>query len=356
VGTSNWQNISHCVGALRRLMPTSVLDVGTGFGRWGVLCREFLDAWEGREARALWRVRIDGIEAFPSCLTPLHGYIYDQVHVGDAVDVLPTLGMYDVIYMGDVVEHQTTPRAWQLLDAAVAHARQAAIVTIPIGDNWPQEVGADGNWFHAHRSVWQLDDFDRYPTAIRQCFSDYHGRLYLVIEIPGQAVAQTPAIGRTAPDAASVSGTMNDLLQRVDENMACRGLVDDDRASAELSRTMLFQVPASAEIRRRLDQLEREGLPWVPPFLTMVDALYRHLETREASRPYDERACAPSPDAIDVLERLASALASLAEHAHGHAQLAALLRNVQAQLDALQTRSTADLLAAGHPAGGGRSH
>ena len=61
MGTSNWQNISYCVGVLRRLKPASVLDVGTGFGRWGVLCREFLDVWEGREARSLWQTRIEGI-------------------------------------------------------------------------------------------------------------------------------------------------------------------------------------------------------------------------------------------------------------------------------------------------------
>ena len=70
MGTSNWQNISYCVGILRRLQPASVLDVGTGFGRWGTLCREFLDVWEGREARSLWQARIEGIEAFPQCLTP----------------------------------------------------------------------------------------------------------------------------------------------------------------------------------------------------------------------------------------------------------------------------------------------
>ena len=81
MGTSNWQNISYCVGSLRRLMPASVLDIGTGFGRWGVLCREFLDVWEGREAKELWQVRIEGIEAFPKCLTPLHDFAYDRVHV-----------------------------------------------------------------------------------------------------------------------------------------------------------------------------------------------------------------------------------------------------------------------------------
>ena len=197
MGTSNWQNISYCVGIIRRLKPSSVLDIGAGFGRWGVLCREFLDVWEGREARALWQTRIEGVEAFPGCLTPIHGYVYDQIHVGDAVDLLPSLGTYDVIYLGDVVEHQEKGRAWTLVDEAVRHARQAAIVTIPIGDNWPQEVGWDGNWYHAHRSVWRLDDFDRYPDATREAFTDFHGRLYLVVQIDRKSTRLTPVTSRS---------------------------------------------------------------------------------------------------------------------------------------------------------------
>ena len=367
MGTSNWQNISHCVGTLRRLMPESVLDVGTGFGRWGMLCREFLDAWEGRESRAQWKIRIDGIEAFPTCLTPVHGYIYDRIHVGDAVDVLPTLGTYDVVYLGDVVEHQTRPRAWALLDAAVRHARQAAIVTIPIGDNWPQEVGADGNWYHAHRSVWQLEDFDCYADASRQCFSDYHGRLYLVIEIPGRATDR-PAPSASAVQDALVTATgvlparsepigseMDGLLARLDENLSCRGLIDDEGARPELSRALLWQLPAAAEIRRRLDQLEQDPPPWLPAFTAMVDAVFRQLTTADASRPSDARTPGPSEDAVDLLDRLAAALSSLTIHVQGHAQLSLSLREIHTQLDALKTASMADLLTSGS-ASRGRQH
>ena len=324
-------------------MPTSVLDVGTGFGRWGLLCREFLDAWEGREARALWRVRIDGIEAFPSCLTPVHGYIYDQVHVGDAVDLLPTLGTYDVVYLGDVVEHQTKTRAWSLIEAAVRHAKQAAIVTIPIGENWPQEVGADGNWYHAHRSTWTLEDFDRFPGATRQAFSDYHGRMYLVVELPGQADASVQPLAENrslaTPNADPVfaaSGATSDVIARLDQNLACHGLVDDDRVQVDVSRTLLFQLPAAADLRRRLDQLETEGLPWVPPFSGMVDALFRHLVDREASRTPGAGSTGPSPEAVEILERVSTAVASLAEHVHGYAELGSVMRDVQVQLDQLR--------------------
>lgn len=34
MGTSNWQNLSYCVELIRKEAPSSVLDIGVGFGRW----------------------------------------------------------------------------------------------------------------------------------------------------------------------------------------------------------------------------------------------------------------------------------------------------------------------------------
>jgi len=316
VGTSNWQNISYCVGVLRRLQPKSVLDIGTGFGRWGVLAREFLDVWEGREARALWKTRIEGIEAFPACLTPLHGYIYDRLHIGDAVEVLPTLGAYDVVYMGDVVEHQTKTRAYALVDEAIRHARQSAIVTIPIGDNWPQEMGWDGNTYHAHRSVWHLEDFDRYPGAIRRTFSDYRGRLFLVTELPGQATAHALGpLGEAFMDDRGQDAAPQALFARVDENLSCHALTDTPELGLDLSGALLHQLPSAIELHRTLADLEAEDQPFVAPLTAMVDSLFRHFVAIEAARPPGPQGLAAPPHAVEVIERLAAAVSSLAAHA-----------------------------------------
>lgn len=43
MGTSNWQHISDCIEIIRDINPKTILDVGTGFGRWGILSREFLE-------------------------------------------------------------------------------------------------------------------------------------------------------------------------------------------------------------------------------------------------------------------------------------------------------------------------
>jgi hypothetical protein len=86
--------------------PESVLDVGIGFGKFGFLCREYLELWDGRNAYDHWKRRIDGIEVFETYVTPLQRMIYDHIYVGDALDVLPTLDWaYDLVAIIDVIEH-----------------------------------------------------------------------------------------------------------------------------------------------------------------------------------------------------------------------------------------------------------
>jgi hypothetical protein len=55
MGTSDAANIPFVVSELQRLQPQSILDVGMGFGKWGVLAREYLDVWGGRCRPADWR-------------------------------------------------------------------------------------------------------------------------------------------------------------------------------------------------------------------------------------------------------------------------------------------------------------
>ena len=65
--------------------PHSVLDIGPGFGKYGVLCREFLEIWDGRYEYKFKR-RIDCVEVFPDYITDLHRYIYNSIYTADAMD------------------------------------------------------------------------------------------------------------------------------------------------------------------------------------------------------------------------------------------------------------------------------
>ncbi|CAH2211888.1 hypothetical protein [Tepidibacter aestuarii] len=89
--------------------PKSMLDVGVGFGRYGFVARELLD-YEINEdgSYAKWKRRIDGIEIFEKYLTPVHEYVYDEIYIRDAYDLIRDKDFYyDMVLISDVIEDFT---------------------------------------------------------------------------------------------------------------------------------------------------------------------------------------------------------------------------------------------------------
>ena len=87
-------------------MPSSLLDIGLGNGKIGFLARDLLDTILGqRYKKEEWEIRIDGVEVFPDYIQEFQKAIYDNIIIGDAFDVIDPLGSYDLIFLGDVLEH-----------------------------------------------------------------------------------------------------------------------------------------------------------------------------------------------------------------------------------------------------------
>jgi 2-polyprenyl-3-methyl-5-hydroxy-6-metoxy-1,4-benzoquinol methylase len=103
--TSDHHNITAILTVISGLQPRSVLDVGCGYGKYGSLLREYLDIWHERLEPSQWNVSLSGIEAFPRYRNPIHDFVYDQVYYGEAQQILPKLGRFDVILIADVIEH-----------------------------------------------------------------------------------------------------------------------------------------------------------------------------------------------------------------------------------------------------------
>ncbi|MEE9297264.1 MAG: class I SAM-dependent methyltransferase [Phycisphaerae bacterium] len=152
------------VHATRQVKPRSILDVGVGFGKYGLLFREYLDVWDARELaqtkRDAWTMRIDGIEIYPEYLTPIHDFIYDKMHIGHALEIIDELGQYDLIFMGDVLEHFEKRAGELMINKMYEHADKCVLLTFPT--NAPPREGFWGNKEEAHLSVWTRDDFRRY--------------------------------------------------------------------------------------------------------------------------------------------------------------------------------------------------
>jgi 2-polyprenyl-3-methyl-5-hydroxy-6-metoxy-1,4-benzoquinol methylase len=134
------------------LQPLSVLDVGIGNGKWGVLAREYTDVWLRRE-RENYAVMIDGIEIFEKYRN-VNWVNYNHIHIGHVTDILPRLKSYDLIIFIEVLEHIEKTEALELLDMC----RSKCKLLIFSYTNCPQGI-AFGNVNETHISTWAESDF-----------------------------------------------------------------------------------------------------------------------------------------------------------------------------------------------------
>ena len=149
--TSQHFQISKLLNLIIHLNPGSVLDIGAGFGKYGFLCREYLDCSHDHSYGTFSR-RIEAIEIFEQYLTPVHQFVYDRVLVGDALKLIPTLGTkYDLTLMIDVLEHFTKSDGQRLLDSTLAKSK-SLLVSVPRDIGNQSEVF--GNQYEAHRAEW----------------------------------------------------------------------------------------------------------------------------------------------------------------------------------------------------------
>jgi len=169
------------------LQPRSVLDIGCGFGKWGLLCRELLDIACLRWDRGAWKVRIDGIEIFENYITPVHHYVYDEIYIGDATEVVPKLERdYDLVIMGDVIEHIPKEQGRALI--RIILSRHGALLLSTPRRFVAQDAFFDNVAEH-HVSHWSIRDFTGYRYDWDIC------EPVLVILVQGTATLELPPNG-----------------------------------------------------------------------------------------------------------------------------------------------------------------
>lgn len=193
--SSRCHHIPVVVNVVQQLQPKSILDIGVGFGKWGHLFREYTDivsaeADHARYQRENWKVRIDGIEGYEPYLTDAHRFFYNNIYVGDMRQKIKEVGEYDLIFLGDVIEHIDKADGEQLLRECLQRARLAVMATTPSTDK--EQGAACGNELEIHRSHWKSADFRRL------------GRCVTTVVRPRILVAVLPASGVVAPALAAV--------------------------------------------------------------------------------------------------------------------------------------------------------
>ena len=161
--TSTYEHIPLLVSFLIALRPQSILDVGVGNGKMGFVARDLLDVMLGeRFKREAWQIQIDGIEIFADYIQEHHHLLYNRILIGDAFTLIDTMGDYDVVILGDVLEHFEKDRALCFLDKCARHCEHI-ILSIPLGEQWTQPM-IYGNPYEEHRSFWTKEEIEPFST------------------------------------------------------------------------------------------------------------------------------------------------------------------------------------------------
>jgi hypothetical protein len=252
--SSRPNTIPTVIHLLHQLTPKSILDVGVGFGKWGHLFREYTDIRQAeknpsRYERKNWQVKIDGIEGHAAYVTEMHRYLYSEIHLGDAGELIKKLPRYDLIFMGDVIEHLEKKAGFQLLQDAVARANKAVIVTTPRYETGQADLC--GNQLERHRSLWTLRDFRCFDRATVKMVD--RGTLLVVILKPGipQPVC-APQIPPKAADVLRFRLAKEEIMRLIAPTDAFI-LVDDEQIRSDMPQ------------RQAIPFLEKGGQYWGPP-------------------------------------------------------------------------------------------
>jgi hypothetical protein len=239
---------------VRQLKPRSILDVGVGFGKWGHLFREYTDINEAerdpqRYHRDHWKIRIDGIEGNPAYLTEMHRFLYNEIYVGDARELIGTLPRYDVIFMGDVIEHLDKASGRRFLGDALQKTGKAVILTTPKYETGQGDLCA--NELERHRSLWTAREFRKFERATVKTLD--RSMLLAVLLKPGVPEPDCNPPRQTRPADVLRLKQCADELTRLIPPEDPFILVDEEQMRGGLPH------------RRAIPFLERDGLYWGPP-------------------------------------------------------------------------------------------
>lgn len=126
---------------INRINPKTVLDIGAGSGTYASYKKQG-QHWTALE---IWQPNIEQFNLKD---------LYDEVICGDARNV--EFGSYDLVILGDVLEHMSKDEAKSLLDKC--KKSKYVIVSIPLG-YYPQDE-FEGNPYEKHvTDNWSRDDF-----------------------------------------------------------------------------------------------------------------------------------------------------------------------------------------------------
>jgi len=166
--SSNPETIPVVISLIWNLAPKSVLDLGAGLGKYGVLFREYLELRHQHRSdgqpqcsfiRTNRQVRIDCVEGFPDYIGDLHKIVYDNVYEMNILKFIEKEFQYDFVFAGDILEHIDKPIVVQnIIPRLLERTKMGVLISVPA--NFGKQEALFGNTLEIHRSSWRLKDFN----------------------------------------------------------------------------------------------------------------------------------------------------------------------------------------------------
>jgi hypothetical protein len=179
----------------------------------------------------------------------MHRFLYNDIHIGNASQLIKNLPRYDIIFLGDVIEHFTLEEGMQFLHDALERANQAVVISTPKFETEQDDLC--GNELERHRSLWGEEDFKKFPGAEVKTIDE--GTLLAVLTKPGVTPPKlTPPPTQSAEAMHAFQQAKRELAAQIPADEAFV-LVDQDQLRALLPH------------QRALPFLEKNGEYWGPP-------------------------------------------------------------------------------------------
>jgi len=161
--TSRPHALTHICSKIIDLNPKRVLDVGIGHGKFGFLTREYTDVWRGtyysQPNKFITETIIDGIEVHETYIGKMQREIYDDIHIGNALTILPKLRKYDLIICCAVLEHFNKADGHTLL-TLIKQKCEHALITVPV--SFVPQKAVYGNSYEIHLAHWECFELSKY--------------------------------------------------------------------------------------------------------------------------------------------------------------------------------------------------
>ena len=173
---SHTYQISSIMESIILCDPKSILEIGVGFGKYGVLCYERLNLWwHGltKEDYKMRKIKIDGIEIYKDYKNPIYDFIYDNIFFGNAINIVNNFKdkEYDLILMLDVLEHLNEIDGNSLLNRCNRISNNILIST-------PKDIGSQdqhfGNEAECHKFQWTKELYNKFFNNENIFIDDNH--------------------------------------------------------------------------------------------------------------------------------------------------------------------------------------